>query len=398
LGKILETLSVAHNTLGKRGAEALAAYLSTPGCGSSLKRLDISSTGSDLTALSMAMCNPKSAHVPLESVSVGGSSLTAEGTRAFATLLASGSHAVSSLNLSRVIKQNENGRQLRKDSEAFETIVASLVLNPTLRATSLRIAENQITTSLARKLASMCAMSTSLISLDVSDCNMGDEALALLCRGFVECHNPRLEIFRCGRNSRVNDDSGGAGKWLARFVEKSHHLKVLSVPGGRSGGHHLNPRAKQLWSVNLAPLFAVMQNAQVVAGVSEVGGGASKKDKTGGSATPFVLEELDISCNGLLDSHMQQFQSALRGNTSLRKLAWQGNDTTFQCVRNFSHLLHVNDTLTDIGSFEGSAPDQSQNTRDLVGRIREKLAENAAKLAKSKRLNSGSKKNRNRKR
>ena len=80
----------------------------------------------------------------------------------------------------------------------------------------------------------------------------------------------------------------------------------------------MNPRGKQLWSVNLAPLFAVMQNAQVLAGVSEVGGGASKKDKTGGSATPFVLEELDISCNGLLDSHMQQFQSALRGNTSLR--------------------------------------------------------------------------------
>ena len=85
---------------------------------------------------------------------------------------------------------------------------------------------------------------------------------------------------------------------------------------------------------------------------------------------------------------MQQVQSALRGNTSLRKLAWQGNDTTFQCVRNFSHLLHVNNTLTDIGSFEGSAPDKSQHTRDLLGRIREKLAENAARLARVKRVNS----------
>lgn len=379
----------------QQGAEALAAYLSTPGCGSGLKRLDISSTGSDLTALSMALCDPKCAHVPLESVSVGGSALTADSTRAFASLLAAGSHAISALNMSRVINHNENVRHLKKDSEAVETIVASLVLNPTLRTTSLRIAENHITTGLARKLASMCAMSTSLISLDVSDCDMGDAALALLCRGFAECRSPRLEVFRCGRNSKASDDSGGAGKWLARLVERSHHLRVLSVPGGRSGGHHLNPRAKQLWSIDLSPLFVVMQKKQQLAGGEASGGasgGARKKDSADESA-PLALEELDISCNGLLDSHMQSLQSALRENTSLRKLAWQGNDTTFQCVRNFSHLLHVNGALTDIGSFESSATDKSQHTRDLIGRIREKLTENAAKLARLKRVQSRSKNN-----
>ena len=90
---------------------------------------------------------------------------------------------------------------------------------------------------------------------------------------------------------------------------------------------------------------------------------------------------------------MQSLQSALRENTSLRKLAWQGNDTTFQCVRNFSHLLHVNGALTDIGSFESSATDKSQHTRDLIGRIREKLTENAAKLARLKRVQSRSKNN-----
>ena len=82
---------------------------------------------------------------------------------------------------------------------------------------------------------------------------------------------------------------------------------------------------------------------------------------------------------------MQMLQSALRGNTSLRKLNWDGNDTTFQCVRNFSHLLTVNSALTDIGDVDSYATDKSQHTRDLVGRIHEKLEENAMKLAKAKR-------------
>ena len=61
---------------------------------------------------------------------------------------------------------------------------------------------------------------------------------------------------------------------------------------------------------------------------------------------------------------------------------WDGNDTTFN-VKKFSHLLTVNSALTDIGDVDSYATDKSQHTRDLVGRICEKLEENAMKLAKA---------------
>ena len=120
--------------------------------------------------------------------------LTANGVRAFASLLATSSTKIQSLNLSRVI-HNENARQVKKDNEAVETIVASLVLNPTLRMTSLRMAE--ITDdNLARKIASMCVISTSLISLDVTDCDMGDKGTLCSAEGLQNAttHDLRFSV------------------------------------------------------------------------------------------------------------------------------------------------------------------------------------------------------------
>ena len=158
------------------------------------------------------------------------------------------------------------------------------------------------------------------------------------------------------------------------MVTHCRHLKVLSIPGGRVGGQHLNKKMKQLWSIDLEPLLNVMKN--------------HKNDKsTKESEQPPGMVELDISSNALMDSHLQILFSSLRENKSLRKLKWQGNDSTFQSVRNLSHLLHVNHVLTDVGDFMQSINDDSQHARDTVSHINEKISSNAKALGMLRKRN-----------
>lgn len=161
-----------------------------------------------MTPFSLTLLDSKTEHVPLESISIGGCALIGESIQAFAALLAKKSNKIKSLNVSRMIKlgsasSSSQLRVIKKDSEVMETIIASLILNPGLASTRLRMTENRITSTFARKLASMCVVSASLVSLDVSDCDMGDASLALLFQGFTECHHPRIESLSCGRNSKV---------------------------------------------------------------------------------------------------------------------------------------------------------------------------------------------------
>lgn len=158
------------------------------------------------------------------------------------------------------------------------------------------------------------------------------------------------------------------------MVKHCRHLRTLAIPGGRAGGHHTNRKMKQLWSIDLYPLFEVFKN-----NTNE----QSSKD----ADHSLALEELDISSNALLDSHMQRLFTSLRQNKSLSKLLWQGNDSTFQTVRNLSHLLHVNHVLTDVGDFMQYINDNNQHARDLTSQINEKLSQNA-KTSKKTKINS----------
>ena len=315
----LSVLAVAQNTLGKTGTKKLIEFLGGSGGsgnssgkkkgGALLKRLDVSAAGIDVALLAQGMLAGTSS---LTSISIGENRMTPEATRALCTLLAT-TTTLSIVNLYSAINSRDE-RTNTRDRLSLEAVTAALLFNPQLNKTALGLSNNLLGSSYSRKLAAMCRDSRTLVKLDINDCGIGDEALAMLFQGFSETLNPRLEILNVARNSKVNENVGAA-KWLVRMIQNAKALKHIDLSGGRD--RNVN-KGKQLWSLHLHPFFECLK-------------------------TNSSLEHCNISHNGLTDGDMAVLTNAIAGRTKqqccLKSIVVRGNNSTGVAVKKLEKQL-----------------------------------------------------------
>jgi Ran GTPase-activating protein (RanGAP) involved in mRNA processing and transport len=305
----ISVLTITHNTLGKRGTSKLLEYISSD-CGSTLKRLDVTATGIDTAVLADAL-RTKTGGGALISLAVGENRLTTTSTAALCKLLST-TDTLAAINLSGVVNSSNEG-QNKKDRLALEAVTATLLFNPHLSRSALKLASNMMDPIFGRKLAAMCRNSRSLVKLDISECSLGDETLAVLLQAYSETSQPRIEMLNIARNSRQGEDFG-ASKWLGRVVTNCTSLKSLDVSGGRDRRSNKNV-GKQMWVLDLKPLFAALNN-----------------NKT--------IKNCNISSNGLNDADMKVLINALNSKQSgVVSILYAGNNITKICSKRIEDAL-----------------------------------------------------------
>jgi hypothetical protein len=109
---------------------------------------------------------------------------TSSSTTALCQLL-SHTETLSSIHLSGVVSSS-NETQNKKDRLSLEAVTAAHLFNPHLDRVALSVPLNALDATFGRKLAAMARDSRSLVKLNVSDCNLNDETLAILFQALTE--------------------------------------------------------------------------------------------------------------------------------------------------------------------------------------------------------------------
>jgi Ran GTPase-activating protein (RanGAP) involved in mRNA processing and transport len=291
--KGISVLTIAHNILGKRGTTKLIEYIVST-AGASLTQLDISATGIDSAELANALRS--SSHAKLLSLSLGENRLNPDSTAALCRLLSS-TAILSDVRLDGVINSS-NETNNRKDRLALEAVSATLLFNTHLYKAKLSLRNNSLGSNYSRKLAAMCRDSHILVKLDISDCGIGDDALAMLFQGLSESVTPRLEVLNVARNSKANEDFG-ASKWLVRMFNHLKVLKSLDVSGGRD---RKTTKSKLYWSLDLKPFFKNLKD------------------------TDTSIVTINASCNGLKDTDVNLLINSINNRSTLKTVDIRGNE------------------------------------------------------------------------
>jgi len=217
-------------------------------------------------------------------------------------------------------------------------------------STAVNLSANGFGPSTGRILSNIAFKLTSIVALDLSDNELGDEGIAELARGL--CHNHSIT------RVNINGNFKGSKSGKARATAISSLVKLLSSESALQA-LHLDARPHHPLKQDLIPLIVALESNT-------------------------TLTELFLSGHQLGNKGAFVLARSLQTNTTLVRLVWDGNQTGLLGFNNIKYALKINKTLkympipmADVSeAMLSSSPIEQKKLKSIVSKIEQHLLNN----------------------
>lgn len=329
MGSTLTFFDISHNKLESEGSGALGAFLANP---NSLQVLQIKNSAAQLEVVVGAILRGCNQLVKLD---ISDNKLTKKETGILAKYFQASAN-LNYLNLSATTVP----------VDAVKELITAITSNPYLKDFSLNLGDNKLGAAGARVIGSLVEKMTNIVSLDLSENDLGDEGIASLAESFA--YNSVIKHLNIQGNFKTKTKNRQhAIEQIIKLISNDSdcHLESLNIAGSK-GAELKN---------DLIPLIYEL-------------------------ATNDKLFSIDISGNHLGYKGASALGKALQTNDKLLSLYWDNNLTPIQGFQAFNLGLKRNHTLINmplpINDISAVLKGSEQQMTELVSRIENNLSRN----------------------
>eukprot|EP01116_Phalansterium_solitarium_P004867 TRINITY_DN1604_c1_g3_i1.p1 TRINITY_DN1604_c1_g3~~TRINITY_DN1604_c1_g3_i1.p1 ORF type:complete len:955 (-),score=337.75 TRINITY_DN1604_c1_g3_i1:456-3320(-) len=321
----LSHLDLSHNKLEADGSAALASFLASP---NQLRTLVISNTNAHLEVITGAMLrgSPELAHLD-----VSGNPFGKKEAPYFVKFLQSAT-SCAHLDLTNTAAP----------PECYNSILQAVLGNVYLKDVHINLAQNKLGMNGARLIAAMATQLTNVVSLDLTDNELNDDGVIILCEGLA--YNTKLKHLNLSHNFKTR------GKNRPQAVEAI--VKLVSTDQSPLESLELEGGSKSELKNDILPLILAL-------------------------ATNDSLKSLNISGHQFGNKGASALGKALQTNQKLTSLRWDNNLTTAPGFQIFYLGLKRSRTLKEMplplmdisAAFAASKGPEIQALNDVIRKI-----------------------------